>query len=104
MRLKIRKGDTVKVLRGRDGGKTGTVIRAIPAKARIVVEGINMVQKHVRAKRTGEKGQRLSVAAALSISNVQLICPQCKRATRVGITRLDGKRQRVCKKCNSVIE
>lgn len=102
-KLKIKKGDTVKVLRGRDRGKTGKVLAAYPSEATLLIEGINMVHKHVRPRRGGEKGQRVHVASPTRVANIQLICPSCKKATRVGIKREDDTRQRVCKKCEAVI-
>lgn len=104
MVMKIKKGDTVRVLLGRDRGKKGKVIASLPSEDRVVVEGVQVVKKHVRAKRQGEKGQRVTVAAPIHVSNVQIVCPQCKKSTRVKITRENGKRQRVCKKCNASIE
>lgn len=100
---RLRRGDTVRVLRGRDRGKTGKVMAVLPTQGRIVVEGLNMVFKHVRARRAGEKGQRVSIAAPLPIANVHLVCPSCKKITRVGISREGGERVRVCKKCKAPI-
>lgn len=102
--MKIKKGDTVEILRGRDAGKSGKVIRVWPGQRRVLVEGLQLVQRHMRPKRVGEKGQRLAVAAPLPVSKVQLICPHCKRPTRVGITRQGGRGVRTCKKCKAVIE
>lgn len=104
IRVKIRTGDTVRILSGKDRGKTGKVMTVIASTGRVLVEKINMVKKHVRPKRSGEKGQRVSVAAPIDISNVQLICPECKKSTRVRIKREGKNRQRICKKCDSVIE
>ena len=98
--MKIRRDDVVKVLLGKDRGKKAKVVAVMPRAERVVVEGVNMVKKHIRPKQAGEKGQRVSVAAAVHISNVQLVCPACKKATRVGIKREQGKRVRVCRKCN----
>lgn len=103
-RAKIKTGDTVKVLLGKDRGKTGEVMAVLLEKERVLVEGINMVKKHVRPKRAGEKGQRVSVAAPLHISNVQVVCPVCKKSSRMSIKQSEGKRQRVCKKCRAVID
>lgn len=101
--LRIKRDDTVRVLVGKDQGKTGKVLAVIPGRERVVVEGVNVVKKHVRPRKQGEKGQRVSIAAPVHVSNVQLICPQCKKPTRVGITRENDLRQRVCKKCHAVI-
>lgn len=104
VRPKIRKGDTVRILSGKDRGKSGSVMAVLPRNGRVLVEGINMMMKHIRPKRAGEKGQRVSIAAPLHISNVQILCPSCKKSSRIGITREDSKRQRVCKKCKTVID
>lgn len=102
-KMRIKKGDFVRVLRGRDRGKKGKVLVSYPASPSVLVEGLNMVKKHVRPKQ-GQKGQRVSVSMPLRISNVQLVCPQCKKGTRVSI-RIEGDtRVRVCKQCDSHIE
>lgn len=104
--MKIKKNDTVTVLTGKDKGKSGKVIRAYPADQKVVVEGVNLVVKHVRARKTGERGQRVYVPAAMRISKVQLMCPHCGKATRVGAKMIEGgreKKERICKKCNAAI-
>lgn len=101
---KIKRNDTVRILRGKDAGKKGKVLAVLPQEQTVVVEGMNMVKKHVKPKQGGQKGQRVSIAAPLRVANVQVICTQCKKGTRVGITRENGVRQRVCKQCNAVIE
>lgn len=101
---RIKKGDTVKVLLGKDRGKTGRVMAVLPEQRRVLVEGVNMVKKHIRPRRSGEKGQRVSVAAPLHISNVQVVCPACKKSSRIGVKREEGRRQRVCKKCQAAID
>jgi large subunit ribosomal protein L24 len=101
---KIKRNDTVRILRGKDAGKKGKVLAVLPQAQTVVVEGMNMVKKHVKAKSGGQKGQRVSIAAPLRVANVQVVCTQCKKGTRVGITRENGVRQRVCKHCNAVIE
>lgn len=103
MKVKIRKHDTVRVLRGKDRGKSGKVLAVLPVARRVMVEGVNMVYKHVRAKGPQQKGQRVSVAAPLPVANVQLVCPQCKKGTRVKISREGGVRVRSCVHCQSPI-
>ena len=100
-KLRIKQGDTVRILLGKDRGKKAKVMAVLPAAGRILVEGVNMVKKHIRPRRSGEKGQRVSVAAPMQISNVQLICSACKKGTRVGIENVDGQRRRMCKKCQA---
>ena len=101
--MRIKSGDNVRILSGKDRGKTAKVMAVVLQEGRVVVEGINMVKKHIRPRRAGEKGQRVSVAAPVHISNVQLVCPACKKVVRIGIKRKQGKRVRVCKKCQAEI-
>lgn len=101
---KIRKGDTVRIINGKDKSKSGKVMAVMAAQGLILVEGVNMVKKHVRPKKAGEKGQRVSIAAPIDISNVQLVCPNCKKSTRVSIKREGDIRQRICKHCEGIIE
>lgn len=103
IKMKIRTGDTVRVLRGRDRGKRGKIMAAFPGERRVLIEGLNMIFRHVRPKRAGEKGQRVQVAAPISVSNIQLVCPACSKGTRVGM-RLEGEtRVRFCKQCEEAI-
>lgn len=101
--MRIKKGDNVKILAGKDRGKTGKVLRVDQASGRIAVEGLNVWKKHARPRREGEKGEIVSVTRPLQASNVALVCPSCHEATRVG-AKLEGeKKSRVCKKCGAVI-
>jgi len=103
--MKIKKGDNVKVIAGKDKGKTGKVIQAFPRLEKVVVENVNMLKKHMRAKQQGQQGQAIEFSAPLSVTNVLLVCPKCAKPTRVGVKRMeDGKKGRVCKKCKEVIE
>lgn len=99
----IRRGDTVRVLRGKDRGKRGTVLAVLPRQQRVLVEGINMVKKHVRARRAGEKGQRVTIAAPINRANVQLFCGHCKRGVRIGHRTSGETVERVCKKCGNAL-
>lgn len=102
--MKIKTGDTVKVLQGKDKGKKGKVIQAMPKDGKIVIEAVNLFVKHVRPKREKEKGQRVQFPAALNVSRVMLICPRCGKATRVGHKMLEsGKNVRICVKCKDVV-
>jgi len=102
--MRIKKGDTVLINSGKDRGKTGKVIEVFPKDQRIMVEGINVVKKHVRAKRSGEKGQRVEVPRPFNVSNVKLICPKCKKPSRIGARIIEKRKYRVCKKCNQEID
>ena len=101
--MKIKKGDNVRIISGKDRGKNGKVLRVLNEGKKALVEGLNLVKKHSRPRRQGEKGQRISVPAAIHISNLMLVCPKCSRATRVGY-KISGKNKfRVCKKCKGEI-
>lgn len=103
--MKIKKLDKVKIISGKDKGKEGKVLEAFPAEGKITVEGLNLVVKHMRPRRSGEKGQRIQFPAPLRVSNVMLICSKCNKLTRVGYKILEnGKKVRMCKKCKEVIE
>jgi large subunit ribosomal protein L24 len=102
----IRKNDSVLVISGRDRGKRGRVLRVIPDKARLVVEGVNFVKRHTRPNpQKNIKGGIVEREAPLSASNVQLVCPECSAPTRVGRKLLDdGRRVRYCRKCKGVVD
>jgi large subunit ribosomal protein L24 len=108
--MKIKKGDKVQVLAGKDKGKTGKVLQIFPTKNRASVEGINLLIKHLRPTRQGEKGQRIEFPAPMEISNLMFVCPKCKKATRIEykVTEADKdgktKKFRACKKCNKAID
>jgi large subunit ribosomal protein L24 len=107
--MKIKKGDRVKIIKGRDRGKRGKVIQLLPAERKIVVEGLNLLVKHVRPRRQGEKGQRVQFNVPLHSSKIMLICPKCNKQTRVGFKYLktpDQKKKKVrrCKKCQEIID
>jgi large subunit ribosomal protein L24 len=101
--LNLKKGDEVKVLSGKDKGKTGKILEVFPKQARVVVEGVNVHTRFSRPKRQGEKGQRLELPAAMNISKVMLICPSCGKPTRVGHEVTDRGNLRKCRKCGKVI-
>ena len=101
--MKIKKGDSVLIISGKDKGRTGKIMKAIPKELKVLVEGINLKKKHVRPKREGEKGQIVEIPAALNISNVKIICPKCGKATRIGYKVDDGVKKRICKKCKQEI-
>lgn len=100
---KIKKGDTVKILLGKDNGKTGTVERILVKDGKVLVNGINLFKRHVRAFK-GVEGGIIDLPKPLNLSNVSLVCPSCKKATRVGFKLADTGKVRVCKKCGKEIE
>jgi len=101
--MKIKKGDQVKSILGKDRGKTGKVLRVFPETKKVLVEGLNIVKKHIRPRKEGEKGQRLELPGKINSSNLMLVCPKCGKDVRVGYKRTEGKALRICKKCNSEI-
>ncbi len=102
--LKIKKGDQVKILTGKDRGKTGKIIKVDYKTKKVIVEGLNLVKKHVRPRRQGEKGEIVQVARPIDISNVMLICPNCSKPVRVGFKLENEKKFRFCRKCQQIIK
>lgn len=101
--MKIKKGDTVLIISGKDKGRTGKVLKSLLKEDRILVEGMNIKKKHIRPKKQGEKGQIVSVATPLNVSNVKFLCPKCGKVSKVGYKIEKGEKSRICKKCNSII-
>jgi large subunit ribosomal protein L24 len=109
VKLKIRKGDTVKVISGRkaDKGKKGEVIKVYPDKMRVAVQGVNIRKKHqgqIQAQGRTMSPGIIEFEGPIHISNVMLVCPSCGEATRVSVTREDGYPHRVCKRCDALID
>jgi large subunit ribosomal protein L24 len=101
---RLKKGDMVKVLVGKDKGKTGKILKAIPEKSKVVVEKVNVIKKHKRPDQKG-KGGVVEKEAAMDVSKVSIICGKCKETTRIKHRILeDGKKIRICGKCNDVID
>ncbi|UCD21983.1 MAG: 50S ribosomal protein L24 [Chloroflexota bacterium] len=103
--MKIRKDDTVVITTGKDSGKKGKVRRVWPDKERVIVDGANMIKRHSRARRAARQAGIIELEAPIHVSNVMLVCSKCSKPTRVGFQFLaDGKRVRVCKSCQEVID
>lgn len=103
-RLSVKKGDKVLVIAGKDKGKQAKVIAANPKQSRVLVEGVNIISKTQKAKSAQEKSAIVKKEAPVDVSNVQVVCPKCGKATRVAHKIVDGKNVRVCKKCNAVLD
>ncbi len=100
-KMHIKKNDTVKVMSGVDRGKTGKVLRVLPAEGKVVVEGIKMVSRHTKPRRQGDVGGIIKSEAAIAASKVMHVCNKCNKPTRIGRKVLDnGTTVRYCKKCN----
>ena len=102
--MEIKKGDTVVILTGKDKGKKGAVVMAYPADKKVVVEGLNMVTKHVKPRGANQPGGKMDQPAAIDVSNVMIVCPECGAATRIAHDKVDGKNVRKCKKCGAVLD
>ena len=99
-KLHVRKDDTVVVVSGKDKGKQGKVLRALPKEGKVVVEGVNVVARHTKPKGQGDPGGIIRSEAPIYASKVMLVCEKCNKATRISYKILpDGKKVRVCKKC-----
>lgn len=102
--MKIKVNDKIKVISGKDSDKEAKVIQVFPKDEKVVVEGVNIMKRHLRTRKQGEKGQILELASPMNVSKVMLMCPKCSKPTRVGY-KMDGdKKKRVCKKCNQLID
>lgn len=103
--MKIRKNDTVIVICGKDRGKKGKVRRALPNEDRVIVEGLNMIKRHSRARRAVRQAGIIELEAPIHVSNVMLLCNKCGKPTRVSFRFLaDGKKVRICNSCQEVID
>ncbi len=101
---KIKKGDLVKVLSGNYVGKQAPVLRVLSGEGKVVVEGVNIVKKHVKGDGQNKESAIIDVIKPIDISNVQLVCPSCAKATRVGFEIKDGVKLRICKKCGKPVD
>ncbi len=105
LRMKIRTGDTVVVLSGKDKGQRGRVIRVLPRENRVVVDGANLVWRHRKARTLNQKGTKMQMPAPLFAGKVMLVCPHCDKPTRVGRKRgEDGRLYRYCKRCHEMVD
>jgi len=106
--MKLRKGDLVEVITGVDKGKRGKILEIVKDKKknqiRAVVEGVNLAKKHKRTQRADRPGGRIDIPNPLHISNLALLCPKCAKMTQVRREVIEGKRTRICKLCNEVVD
>lgn len=105
MGLRIKKGDTVTVLTGKNKGKGGRVLSVLPSKTGILIEGLNMVKRHMKPNKKYKQGGIIEKESPVHIAKIMLVCPKCSKPTKIGSIVLDdGKKFRVCKKCKEVID
>ena len=101
---KIKKNDTVKIITGKDKGKTGKVINVFPGNGRALVQGLNLVKKHARRTREDQQGGIIQKESPVDVSNLMVVCQKCGKPTRVGFSLLsDGTKTRICRKCKEII-
>ncbi len=104
MNMTVKNGDTVLVITGKDKGKTGKVLEVFPKNNRVLVEGVNIVSKHKKARTQQEQSAIIKKNAPIDASNVMVVCSVCGKATRVAHKEIDGKKVRVCKKCSASLD
>ena len=102
--FRIKKGDTVEVIQGKENGKRGKVLRVQSEAQRVVVERVNFIKRHVRPSQKTPQGGVIEREAAIHISNVQLVCPSCNQPARVGVRMEGDAKVRYCKKCNVQVD
>ena len=101
--MKIKKSDTVLIISGKDRGRKGKVLEVFPKEGKILVEGVNLMRKHQKPRKAGEKGQIIQLPKPIANSNVKYICPKCGKPTKVGHKVVNKNKTRICKKCESEI-
>lgn len=104
MKLSVKKGDNVLVIAGKDAGKTGEILEVNREAGRVVVAGVNIQAHHKKPRSKDDKGGIIKTEGAIDASNVQVVCPVCKKAVRVAHRVEDGKNVRYCKKCNATLD
>ena len=103
-KLHVKKDDTVLILSGDERGSTGKVLEVSPKEGKVIIEGRNKVKKHVKPRKMGDTGGIIKAEGALYACKVQIVCPACKKPTRVGHKMLaDGTKQRICKRCGEAL-
>ena len=104
MKLSVKKGDNVLIIAGKDAGKTGEILEVNREAGKVVVAGVNIQAHHKKPRSKDDKGGIIKSEGAIDVSNVQVVCPVCKKATRVAHNIVDGKSTRICKKCNATLD
>ena len=104
MKLSVKKGDNVLVITGKDAKKTGEVLEVNAENGKVVVAGVNIQAHHRKPRSKDDKGGIIKSEGAIDVSNVQVVCSTCKKATRVAHSVVDGKNVRICKKCGAILD
>jgi len=101
--MKLKKGDEVIVVAGKDKGRKGKIEKVFPKEREVLIPGMNIVKKHLKPRKEGEKGGVVEIAKPLNVSKVALLCPKCRKTTRVGYLITKHTKERICKKCRQAI-
>jgi len=99
--MKIKKGDNVIIIAGKDKGKQSKVLKIMPGESKVLVEGIALIKKHQRPRKAGQKGQMVTMPSPIDVSNLMLFCKTCSKGVRVGYIFADERKVRICKKCKN---
>ena len=101
--MKLKKGDQVSIVAGKDNGKKGTVEKVFAKESKVLVEGVNQYKRHLKGRMANQKSEIITITKPLPISNVLVVCPKCNKPTRIGFLEKDNKKVRVCRKCKKQI-
>lgn len=101
--MKLKKGDEVKIVAGKDKGKTGKVEKVLPDVQKVLVTGVNQYKRHMKGKGQGQKSEIITITKPLPVANVMFVCPKCHTMARIGYTITGDKKERTCKKCQQAI-
>ncbi|MGB9706844.1 MAG: 50S ribosomal protein L24 [Microgenomates group bacterium] len=101
--MKLKKGDEVIIIAGKDKGRKGKIEKVFPKKGSVLIPGMNIVKKHVKPRKEGEKGGIVEIAKPIDVSKVALLCPKCGKPTRIGYLITKDTKERICKKCKQAI-
>ena len=101
--MKIKAGDEVKIVRGKDSGKTGKITKVLSKEAKVFVDGVNQYKRHVKARTQAQKSEIVTITKPLPVANVAFMCPKCKKETRIGFSIEKGTKVRICRKCGKEV-
>lgn len=101
--MKFKKGDNIKVLKGKDKGKTGKIERIFPVSGKVLVLGVNQYKRHLKAKTRNQKSEIVVITKPLPAASVGFICPKCTKTARLGYSFVNDKKARICRKCDEII-
>lgn len=101
--MKLKKGDEVKIIKGKDAGKTGKIEKVIAKEMKVLIPGVNQYKRHMKSRAQGQASEIITITKPLTVAHVALVCPKCKKQTRVGYKIEKDKKIRICRKCEAQI-